>query len=193
MNLTLFNFLQEIKQIITGTAANTSADGGFLVDVDISKILQQLSTSSTVSGPVTTYNAIIPSTGSLSVGPFSIGRDYDQASDILQFRFTGSTSATSTDTVTSWLTSVTVPGSSSQSTLSAQVVSTAFVANYWNNFGISQAGNGLAQGDVFFLNLSTNNSPITVAGGTLTYASCLVAYDMYGNELVGTSTQEIRG
>lgn len=206
MNLSQDNYLYAIKQIITGqNTSSGAADGGFLVDEDISKNLQVISTAVTlgtgalsttvISASTVITNPVIPSTGSIQFGPFHIGRDYDQASDTCQFRFTGSVAAGAvTEPIAAWL-NVYAPGAvpSSSTATAVQTATCTLVSTTYNAFAVSVSGNSLAQDDIIYLNLSTSTAPITVLGGALVYASCQVAWDLFGSELVGTSSQEIRG
>ena len=181
---------------------NCAADGGYLRDQDISYSMRTLSgvTTGTASTggvlPVTVSlaDAIIPSTGSLELGPYHINRDYDQTSDVLQFRFTGYTATSTTEQISAWL-QIWVPGSSTlpTSTTAPQNSSTTFPASTLDAFAVSVSGNGLAQDDIVYLFLSTATNPITLKGGALVYAATQVAWDMYGVELVGNSSQQIRG
>jgi hypothetical protein len=203
MNLTLYNFLTEIKELVTGTNVGPSPGGGYLTDVDYSALFTPATAStviagfgtstSTVATTLTPTASVIPSSGSLSVGPFYVPRDYDVTSDLLQFRFTGATNATVTEPIAAWMTSLRAPGSSTASTTAVQNATTSFTSGFYTAFAVTASGNGLAQGDCFYINLSTSTVPITVYGAVETYLSCLVAWDTYGNEKVGTSTQRIRG
>lgn len=218
MNLNLFNYLEELKQIITGSGVgpsgagvgvapstqggNCAADGGYLRDQDISYSMRTLSgvttgvasTGGVLPVTVTLANAVIPSTGSLILGPYHINRDYDQTSDVLQFRFTGSiTGATEANAaISAWLLPYT-PGLSTETATTPQNSSTVFSTSFLTAFSVSLSGNGLAQDDIIYLYLSTASEPITLYGGALVYAATQVAWDMYGVELVGTSSQQIRG
>ncbi len=207
MDLTLYNYLQLIKQIKTGTNANLAADGGFLVDEDISPSLQVLTyTSTTVTGSTSTLvgatvingvaeaPAVIPSTGSLQLGPFHIPRGYDQTSDTLQWRFLGVAAGSVTEPVAAWLTVYAGGNSTSPAvTTAVQNATTTFSAGLYTPFAVNTSGNGLVQDDVVYLSLSTSTAPITLYGGAKVYANCQVAWDEYGTEKVGTSTQQIRG
>jgi len=207
MNYTIYNFLQLIKQLKTGSNANQAADGGFLTDVDITPELTVTTfTSTAVTGStstvvgstlingVATSQATIPSTGSLALGPFHIERNYDQASDQLQWRFLGVTAGNVTEPVAAWLTVYAGGNSTSPAVTSAvQNATTTFSTGLYTAFAVDTSGNGLVQDDAVILNLSTSTAPITLYGGAKVYATTLVAWDEYGTELVGTSTQEIRG
>jgi hypothetical protein len=192
MTLNEYNYLYGIKQIITGGNVSSAADGGFLEDQDISFELRGFSTGATST--VVMYNTVIPSTGTIVYGPFHIPRSYDQTSDTLQFRFLGTVGANITEPVAAWL-NIYAPGVSTSpaNTTVAQNATVTLSTGYYNVFAVSVSGNGLAQDDVIYLNLSTSTVPITVIGGAMVFDSCQVAWDMYGNEFVGTSTQEIRG
>jgi hypothetical protein len=181
-------FLYGVKQLVTGSNASAAADGGFLQDFDYTQEL--LSTAASTFG----------STGQFAGNTFKIGRDYDQASDQLQFRLLGSTAFTGTEVIWVWLTNVRTPGASTVSSTTPQSTLQAFSTGIYTAYSVSASGNGLAQDDVITVNFSTSpatgqaNPPLIINFGMCaTYASCLVAYDMYGVEFVGTSTQEIRG
>ena len=197
-----WNFLQWVKQIVPGSNANGAADGGFLVDVDITKAMYSTTAtyaSTTLSTGTVTVAQSIPTIGSTtgtaaSYGPFKITRDYDQTSDNLQFRLLGSTVSTSTITLVSWLSNVAVPGASTLSTYNTQSTQYAFTGSTFIAFTLNQSGNSMAQDDVYTFNVSTTGGLIvTVVGGAIVYSSDLVAWDQYGSEMIGTaSTQLIR-
>lgn len=180
-------FLYGVKQIVTGTNDNQAADGGFLVDVDYSIALASTAASTIVSTAST-------------AGPIiKISRDYDQASDQFQFRFIGSTAFTGNLVLWSWLTNIRTPGASTVTSTTPQSTVQTFVNGVYTAYSVSLSKNGLAQDDVVNINFSTsaatgfgNPAAITNFGVCETYASCLVAYDMYGTELIGQSTQQIR-
>lgn len=182
--LTPINALYMLKQLIVGSNTNGAADGGYLQDIDYSAALFSSATSSTIS-----------TTSAGAIGPFKVPRDYDSNSDTLQFRFLGSTGTTTAapgQPISTFLSLVMTPGGGAAgSTLATHVSSTAFVNGTLTAFSVDVSGSGLAQDDTFYLNLSTTHN-ITLFGAAMVYRSCLVAFSMYGNELVGTSTQEIR-
>lgn len=181
MNLNLYNYLQFVKQTVPGTNANGAADGGYLVDNDFSSLLL-LATAST-----------IVSTGGHTIGSFKIPRDYDQASDTLQFRFLGSTATTGSTNMVAWLSNLSIPGRSTVSTTANHSTVQTFTNQIFTAYSVDLSGEQLTQDDVFTLNVSTGSgAAITNVGVAMVYASCQVAYDQYGSEQVGLSTQLIR-
>jgi hypothetical protein len=191
------NYLENIKQIVTGSQLNGSADGGYLRDKDITFQLRGLSTgpigsTSTVGTNIVSYNTVIPPPGSsIQYGPFQIPRSYDQTSDILQFRLLGSTATAVTELVLASL-AIYSPGASTASTTATVGTSFTFPANTFTAFSIPASGYGLAQDDAVYLNLQSSTTSITVFSGAMVWADCTVAWDQYGSEFVGPSTQEIR-
>src|SRR5271168_4356814 len=128
------NFLQNVKQIVTGTNLGTACDGGFLLDVDISSRIP----------------ATLTSTASSTISTLFITRDYDATSDQFMLRLICSTATPGNPTITAnaaltiWNPNT---GVSTTSTTAAQASSTAFVTSNITNFGIDLSGNGLQYGD----------------------------------------------
>jgi hypothetical protein len=150
------NFLQSVKQIITGTNSGSAADGGFLLDVDV--------------------------TNRSTLGPIFVTRDYDANSDNFMLRLICSTSTAANPTITAIATlTVYTPGSTSTFTNStAQSTSTAFTSSTITNFGVELSGNGLAYGDAVTVNISTSGGNLGIIAASETYSSCLVAFQDYG-------------
>jgi hypothetical protein len=179
-NFDPINFLQEVKQIVTGNNniqgstsngipfPNVSDDGGFLVDVDISSRIPSTLTSTATS----------------TISTLFITRDYDQASDNAMLRLICSTSTAGNPTIsTSVALTIWNPNISttSTSTTVAQISSTAFVSSTITNYGVDFSGNGLQYGDVISLALSTTGGNLGLIGAAFTYSSDLVAYQDYGS------------
>jgi hypothetical protein len=172
MNYSEGNFLEGVKQLITGTNTGTNVDGGFLADQDISVLF---ATSST--------NLFLTSTAGSTIGPIFITRDYDFASDQNMLRLIGSTSTAGNPTITfSAALTIWNPNSGTSSTTSTtatQTSSTALVTNILTNVGVELSGNNLQYGDVINVTLSTSGGNFNVVGASQTYSSCLVAYADY--------------
>jgi hypothetical protein len=178
------NFIQNVKQIITGSNLNLAGDGGYLADEDY---------SSQFAVP------ILCSTGISTFGPFNISRDYDQTSDQLQFRFLGSTAGTGISTITIYAKLLVYSTGGTSYTSPVQVTSTTFNNGVWNSFAVAFQGLGLVYPDTMYVTISTAGGNIQVATAQKTYSSCLVAWQDTSptnavaiTELVGTSTQQIR-
>jgi len=189
------NFLGLVKQIVTGTNAGQSADGGFLVDNDITVRFPSTLTSTTTS----------------TFGPFFVSRDYDANSDNLMLRLICSTSTAGNPTITAVanLTIWTVGSTSTSSTIN-QSTSTAFTTSTITNFGVELSGNGLGYNDAVTVNISTNGGNLGIIAAAETYSSVLVAFQDYGapstillnglaigpntvnTEFLGSSSYEIR-
>ena len=210
------NFLTQVKQIITGSNLGQAADGGYLVDFDVTSVFNSFvlsgstgayganSTSPLSTGVITPTLPTLISTAASTFGPFWVPRNYDQTSDQLMFRILGSTSTTGNPSVTiSGALTIYAPGQSTSSTTTVQTNVQTFTSATFQNFGLDFSGNGLQYGDAFKLTLSTSGPSIPVLGVAETYSSVLVAWQDYnGNalltggtvatETVNGSTYEIR-
>jgi hypothetical protein len=191
MKLSLNNFLYGLKQIVTGgsplnATSIHAADGGFLHD-------KQLDFIDEINGAITQAGT--------SFDYFIIPRDYDEAVDTLRLHLLGSTAYTGDLTIVAYLTDVMVPGNSTAISTAAQ--STTFtlptVAGTFYTFDIDLSGNGMKRDTAFSIStvaVSTITQPTSstdVIHGHITYASDLVAYDMFGTEPVNQLPQEVRG
>ena len=186
MNMNPYNFLYFVKQLVTGGAPTTpiaAADGGFLKDVDLS------GHSGTPAGSTLSSTA-------LTFGPFMVPRDFDETYDTLQLRLLGSTDTAGDVTVVTSLVSAAVPGSSTTVTLgtTSTVVNFADALNY-AAITLDASKLGLTRDTVFSVStvIPGVSNQIDVVSGHLSYASDLVAYDMYGNDIVNGKQQAVRG
>jgi hypothetical protein len=226
MNFDPNNFLTGVKQLTTGNNLGTADDGGFFKDDDVTPQFTNTTVTTTSTGVgvftsvVATSTATFTSTGASTFGPFFIPRDYDLETDMLQFRFLGSTAGTGSSTIAVIGTiSVFSTGGTAAVVSSPTIASTVFQNGVWNSFGISFQGVGLQYTDAVSLTLSTSGGNVRIAAAALVIESDLVAYADYngpGNpnnsnnvgasfgfgpgvggggpavEMVGTSTQLIR-
>lgn len=196
MRASASNFLYFLKQIVTGggradpsSGTLQAADGGFLRDVDYSNELftaQSISSTAFVTGKI------------------AIPRDYDETVDTLQLWLTGSTGSNGgTLTVQSKLVSTIIPNSTGVFVSSTVSTSIALPSTSTLNFmfGIDLSGQGLKRGSIGKISTvaSGQSGIISVTGGFLTYASDLVAYNEFAQEVISTSVagrsqiQPVRG
>lgn len=214
MKLTPNNFLQLIKNLVTGgglASVNVSgtttnqlstimpADAGFFIDVEypVNSLIQP-ATGTAIATAFTNGKAIKWTAGSTQsvVVPFIIPRDYDQSFDWIDLTIVGAKAGAGSDTPSFTVQAFVLPVGAAATNAAANPNATVFnikvpTVTFTQSTAIAHfnfQGNGLQRKQIVnFVITPTGNTTagqeILLADASLTYASCLVAFqeDSLGN------------